>query len=142
MVRYFLLEKKMPKLFWPEAVRWGLHVLNRSLTTAVKDMTPEECWSGRKPNVEYFRIFGCIAYVYVPNRGRGKLDERSQKCVFVGVSEESKAYQLYDPNNKKVIVSRDVVFDEKVGWNWRDDEIINDDFTWGDTDDEGEISVF
>ena len=48
MVRCLLLEKEMPKLFWSEAVRWGLHVLNRSLTTAVKEMTPEECWSGRK----------------------------------------------------------------------------------------------
>lgn len=67
-------------------------------------------WSGRKPNVEYFIIFGCIAYVHISDRGRAKLDEKSHKCVFIGVSEESKAYWLYDPNTKKVIVIRDVVF--------------------------------
>ena len=86
----------MPKLFWLEAVRWGLHVLNRSLTIAVKGKTPEECWSGNKPNVEHFRIFGCIANVHIPDRRRTKLDEKSHRCVFIGVSEESKAYRLYE----------------------------------------------
>lgn len=52
MVRCLLSETKMPKLFWPEAVRWGLHILNRSLTVAVKGMTPEECWSGEKPECQ------------------------------------------------------------------------------------------
>ena len=87
-------------------------MLNRSPTVAVEEMTPEECWSGIKPNVDYFRVFGCIAHVHVCDKGRKKLDERSHKCVFVGVSEESKAYRLYDPKTNKIIVSRDVVFDE------------------------------
>jgi hypothetical protein len=143
MVRCLLSEKEMPKLFWPEAVRWGLHVLNRSLTVAVKEKTPEECWSGNKPNVEYFRIFGCIANVHIPDRGRTKLDEKSHRCVFIGVSEESKAYRLYDPKTKKVIVSRDVVFDENEGWNWRkSDDGVSDIFTWEDTDNDGEISDY
>jgi hypothetical protein len=143
MVRCLLSEKEMPKLFWPEAVRWGLHVLNRSLTVAVKEKTPEECWSGNKPNVEYFRIFGCIANVHIPDRGRTKLDEKSHRCVFIGVSEESKAYRLYDPKTKKVIVSRDVVFDENEGWNWRkSDDGVSDIFTWEDIDNDGEISDY
>lgn len=99
-------------------------------------------WSGRKPNVEYFIIFGCIAYVHISDRGRAKLDEKSHKCVFIGVSEESKAYWLYDPNTKKVIVIRDVVFDENVGWNWSDDEGRSDVFTWADIDDDREISDY
>ena len=70
MVRCLLSEKEMPKLFRLEVVRWGLHVLNRSLTVAVKEKTPKECWSGNKPNVEYFRIFGCIANVHSPDKVR------------------------------------------------------------------------
>ncbi|KAL8166427.1 hypothetical protein V2J09_007926 [Rumex salicifolius] len=31
---------------------------------------------------------------------------------------ESKAYKLYNPHTKKVVISRDVVFDEKHGWEW------------------------
>ena len=42
MVRSMLLEKKLPETFWPEAVNWTVHILNRSPTLAVKNMTPEE----------------------------------------------------------------------------------------------------
>ncbi|GAU45181.1 hypothetical protein TSUD_178740 [Trifolium subterraneum] len=47
-----------------------------------------------------------------------KLDGKSITCVLLGVSEESKAYKLYNPVEKRIIVSRDVVFEEKKGWNW------------------------
>ncbi|GAU43011.1 hypothetical protein TSUD_28300 [Trifolium subterraneum] len=32
----------VPKVFWPEAVKWATHVMNRSPTLSVKDITPEE----------------------------------------------------------------------------------------------------
>ncbi|MCI95854.1 hypothetical protein A2U01_0117153, partial [Trifolium medium] len=59
-------------------------------------MTPQEAWSGVKPSVHYFRVFGCLEYVHVPDAMRKKLDPKGIKCVHLGVSEESKAYKLYD----------------------------------------------
>jgi transposase InsO family protein len=112
MVRSMLSEKQVPKKFWPEAVNWTTHVLNRSPTLAVKEMTPEEAWSGVKPNVNYFRVFGCIGHVHVPDNLRKKLDDKSFQCVLLGMSEESKAYRLYNPISEKIVTSRDVVFDE------------------------------
>jgi len=44
------------------------------------------------------------------------------KCVFIGVSEESKAYRLYNPITKKIIISRDVLFDEENTWDWSSTE--------------------
>jgi hypothetical protein len=42
--------------------------------------------------------------------------------VFICYSSRSKGvYHLLDPATSKVIVSRDVVFDETVGWDWTDD---------------------
>ena len=38
--------------------------------------------------------------------------------MFVGYDASSKGYTLYNPNNNKVMVSRDVEFDEKASWNW------------------------
>ena len=35
----------------------------------------------------------------------------------------SKGYRLYNSKTKKVIISRDVVFDEKAFWNWRNDKV-------------------
>lgn len=93
-------------------MNWAVHMLNRSPTLAVKSKTPEEAWSGRKPSVEHFRVFGCISHAHVPDSKRLKLDNKSLKCILLGVSEESKAYRLFDPISNKIIISRDVVFDE------------------------------
>jgi hypothetical protein len=118
MVRSILSARSVPKRFWPEAIKWATYVINRCPTHAVKDFTPEEAWSGVKPSVHHFRIFGCIAHVHVPDVKRKKLDNKSIKCVLLGVSEESKAYKLYNPIDRKIIVSRDVIFEESKGWNW------------------------
>ncbi|BBH02600.1 ADP glucose pyrophosphorylase large subunit 1 [Prunus dulcis] len=118
MVRSMLARTKVPKKFWPEAVNWSSHILNRCPTHAVKSVTPEEAWSSKKPQVNYFKVFGCLAYVHTPDNLRTKLDDKSTKCVMLGVSEESKAYRLYNPETQKIIISRDVVFDEANGWDW------------------------
>ena len=117
-----------------------MHVLNRCPTLAVQNRTPEEAWSGIKPTVEYFRVFGCLAHVHVPYQKRIKLDDKSLQCVLLGVSDESKAYRLFDPVAKKIIVSRDVVFEENEGWNWNmsKEEMASDVLEWGDSEEEGE----
>lgn len=112
MVRSVISDKNIPKTFWPEAVNWTIYILNRCPTLAVKDVTPEEAWSGVKPSVNHFRVFGCLAHVYVPEARRTKLDSRSITCVLLGVSEESKGHKLFDHVTKKVVVSRDVILEE------------------------------
>ncbi|KAK3012760.1 hypothetical protein RJ639_008108 [Escallonia herrerae] len=58
----------------------------------------------------------CIAYAHVPDEKRKKLDDKSEKCVFLGVSEVSKAYKLFNPLTKKIVTGRDVVFEEESTW--------------------------
>ncbi|MCO5607757.1 hypothetical protein L7F22_061958 [Adiantum nelumboides] len=85
--------------------------MNRTPTTAVHDMTPEEKLTGKKPNVSHLEVFGCIAYVHVPDELRTKLDPKAEKCVFIGYSIEQNGYQCYNHVTRQVRVSRDV-FDE------------------------------
>jgi hypothetical protein len=141
MVRSMLSEKKMPKTFWPEAVNWAIYILNQSPTFAVKDKTPEEAWSGVKPSVEYFKVFGCLSHVHVSDNNRTKLDDKSRGSVLLGVSAESKAYRLYDPMSQRIIVSRDVVFEEDKSWDWdkSHEGAINADLEWGDSEDKTAI---
>jgi len=63
-----------------------------------------------------------IAYAHVPDVKRTKLDDKSMKCVFIGVSEECKAYMLYNLITKKIIISKDVLFDEENIWDWSNTE--------------------
>ena len=55
-------------------------------------------------------MFACVAYAHVPKEKRKILDDKGVKFIFTGYSSESKAYRLYDPLNKKMILSRDVEF--------------------------------
>jgi len=78
----------------------------------VTGKTPQEAWSGYMPSVAHLRIFGCIAYAQVSEVEKKKLDNHGEKCILSGYSEESKADKLYNSLTKKLIVSRDVVFNE------------------------------
>ncbi|KAL5767185.1 hypothetical protein ACOSQ2_013968 [Xanthoceras sorbifolium] len=69
-------------------------------------------------SVDHFRIFGCIAFAHILDEKRKKLDDKGEKCIFLSVSKQSKAYKLYNPKTKKIFISRDVVFDEEKFWPW------------------------
>lgn len=53
------------------------------------------------------------------------MDEESQKCIFLDYSDVTKVYRLLDVKTNKLVVSRDVIFDEKTTWNWEDKKIEN-----------------
>ena len=118
MARSMLKSKKMPKEFWAEAVSCAVYLSNLSPTISVPGKTPQEAWTSRKPNVSHLRVFGSIAYAHVPDEKRSKLDEKSEKYVFIGYDLRSKGYKLYSPATKKVIISRDVMFNEEGSWDW------------------------
>ena len=67
-------------------------------------------------SVSHLKFFGCVAYAYVADELRKKLDKKGHKCIFTGYSEDTKEYKLYDPVTRKVIISRDVQFVENEAW--------------------------
>lgn len=101
------------------------------------DVTPSEKWSKHKPAVDHLKVFGCTAYTLIPYEKRTKLEEKSIPCMLFGVSKESKAYRLYDPLSKRIIISKDEQFDESKNWDWEekpeDPKILED---AGDTEQE------
>ena len=113
MARSMMKEKHISNEYWGDVVTCSVYILNISPTKSVKDRVPEKAWSGKCSSISHLIIFGCVAYAHVPEETRRKLDDRSQKCIFVGYSEEYKAYRLYNPITKKYVISRDVVFKEE-----------------------------
>ena len=56
-----------------------------------------------------------------------KVDDKGEKCIFLGVcSDQLKAYKLHNPITKKIIISWDVVFDEETFRPWSNNEIEKD----------------
>jgi hypothetical protein len=109
---------RVPGRFWGEAVKAAVYLLNRAPTKSLNKKTPFEAWFRRKPNVRHLRTFGCMAYAKRTGPGINKLADRSTPGVFLGYEPGTKGYRVYDLVNNKLIVTRDVIFDEKRGWNW------------------------
>ena len=59
-----------------------------------------------------FHVFGSDAYVHVPQEKRRKLDAKSKKGVFVGYQENCKGYRIWIPTEKRLEISRNVIFRE------------------------------
>lgn len=68
-------------------------------------------WKGTKD--WNFREFGCIAYPLERHSERKKLDVKAEKFRFVGYGTTTKSYRLYDENKHKILIKRDVTFNEK-----------------------------
>nr|GEY02107.1 retrovirus-related Pol polyprotein from transposon TNT 1-94 [Tanacetum cinerariifolium] len=68
------------------------------------------------------------AYVHVLSQRRLKLNDKSEKHVFVGYDKQLKGYKLYNPVTRKVVASRDVEFDEEGSWDWSIQESERHDF--------------
>jgi hypothetical protein len=83
----------------------------------LKEKTPEEVFLGIKPEVEHLRIFGCPVYIHVPKEKRTKREPLGKKGVFMGYSENSKAYMIYIPGQRKIEVRRDVTFHDEFTFN-------------------------
>src|ERR1044072_10026240 len=121
MARSMLRTKSLPKQYWGEAVTTAAYLLNRCPTKRMEGITPEEAWSGQKPDVKHFRIFGSMCYRHVPEARRSKLDVRSEKLLLVGYHSTS-GYRLLDPISYKIVISRDVKVDEASSWDWKRNE--------------------
>ena len=81
-----LLDAKLPKRFWAEAISTAVYLKNRS-PSKVLNKTPFEVWHGRKPKVNHFRVFGSDAYAHIPKDERAKFDSKTRKCVMLGCQE-------------------------------------------------------
>ena len=111
--RAMLCHASLPNRYWAEAVGTATYLRNRVVTSAIKEgKTPYEKWYERKPDVSHLRVFGCVAYAHVPDCSRQKLDKKADKLRFIGYCTGSKGYRLIDEKTRKLVKSRDVIFNE------------------------------
>jgi hypothetical protein len=85
-------DQSLPMTLWTEACMTAVYVQNRSPYQILRNITPKEAFTKKKPEIEHFRIFGCPVYLHIPKEKRPKLEPLGKKGIFVGYSESSKAY--------------------------------------------------
>src|SRR6266702_4795510 len=109
-----LRDASLPKSYWYDALEYAALLHNVTPTRALNGVTPEEAWSGNKPDVSHLCVFGARAFVHVPDKQRSKLGAKSLTCTFLGYAKNQRAYRLVHRPTKRFLESRDVVFDEGV----------------------------
>ena len=74
--------------------------------------TPEESFTGKKPNVSHLNIFGSSIYIHVTKDARKKLEPIAKVGIFVGYTETPHNYRVYFLDSRMTVVRRDIKFNE------------------------------
>ena len=125
MARVMLSSKNLSKKFWAEALNTACHIGNRVYLRTGSTMTPYEILNHKKPTLKYFHVFGCICYVLNDRDYRSKFDDKSDKAIFLGYSQNSRAFRVYNLKTKTIMESINVTFDDLSDLNIK---TVEDDF--------------
>nr|GEY41850.1 hypothetical protein [Tanacetum cinerariifolium] len=85
---------------------------NRSIIHTRYNKTPYELLRSRKLNVEYFHLFGSLCYPTNDRDDLGKMKPKADIRVFIGYSETSRGFRIYNRRTKKIMETIHVKFDE------------------------------
>lgn len=113
MVWSMLKSKKFPKELWAKPVAYAVYLSYWSLVRSVCGKTPGEACSGRKCDIKHLRVLRSVSQVRIWDEKKTKLDDKSDKFIFVGYDQSSKGYTLYNPKNNKIVINWDVVLINK-----------------------------
>ena len=66
-------------------LHFDLFFLITRVFQVIHDVAPKENFGGKKPDLSHLKVFGCIAYVHIPDELQTKLGPKAKKCVFIGL---------------------------------------------------------
>ncbi|KAJ9561693.1 hypothetical protein OSB04_006853 [Centaurea solstitialis] len=112
--RSMLAQSQLPQYLWAEAVNTACYTQNRSIIHRRFGKTPYHLLFGRIPDIDYFKVFGCSCFVLNETENRGKFGPKSDEMIFVGYSDCSVAYRVFNKKSRVVYESVNVRFDPFV----------------------------
>nr|GFA47285.1 hypothetical protein [Tanacetum cinerariifolium] len=103
---------KVPLFFWAEAIATGCYTQNHSLVIPCHEKTPYHIINDQKPSVKFFYIFGSVCYIVRDGENLDKMKEKGDECIFVGYSNQSRAYRIFNKRTRVIMEYIHVNFDE------------------------------
>ncbi|KAH9112317.1 hypothetical protein AeMF1_013333 [Aphanomyces euteiches] len=101
-----------PLRFWSEVVRHAVYLRNRSYSASTPKSTPYERLHQSRPDLSALCIFGCESYTHVEKHDRTKFASKTLRTMYIGHEPGVKGYRLYCAKPEKIVISRNVVFNE------------------------------
>ncbi len=111
--RAMLHDQSLPLHLWAEACNKIVYLQNKSPHHIQGMKTPMEAFSGKRPDVSHFRIFGSSVYCHVTKDAQKKLDPTIELGILVGYTDTPHSYWVYLPTSQRTVVRRDLKFDEQ-----------------------------
>lgn len=108
IARCLLIDAKLSKNFWGEAVNTANYIQNRLITRATNAI-PYELWNNKKVYLNHLNLFGNYCYVKIPNQKRKKLDDSAELMILLGY-DANNIFRCYDFKSNRVVYSRDIKF--------------------------------
>jgi hypothetical protein len=106
--------KSLPQILFVEELNCETYIQSRYPHRSIKENTPYEAWSGLKPEVTHFRIFGSCAWARTPYEKGKALGPQRTDCIFFAYPDGVKGYKLIDISSDQLIIERSVQFEESV----------------------------
>ncbi|GKC72809.1 retrovirus-related pol polyprotein from transposon TNT 1-94 [Tanacetum coccineum] len=112
VARTMLIFSRLPEFLWAEAIFTACFTRNRSLVYTRYNKTPYELIKGRKPNVQYFHVFGSLCYPTNDHDDLGKIKPRADIGIVASYSESSRGFRIYNRRTRKIMETIHVKFDK------------------------------
>lgn len=111
-VRTLLADANMPTVFWPDALRASVEILNWTPTLATNYQRPVDVWNGEKMTFYANPVFGTLAYVHIPSHHpKSALFERAVVSVYLGPAQGKAAGRFYSHEADTIFDSDQALFD-------------------------------
>ena len=89
-----------------------VYLINLSPSYPLQGDVPNRVWYGKDVSYDHLKVFGCKAYVHIPQDERSQLDANTRQYIFLGYGLDEFVYKLFDPSVRKVVRSCGVVLME------------------------------
>ena len=110
--RSIRLHAGLPKTSWADVISTATYLINRGPSIPMEFRLSKEIWSGKEVNFSHLKVFYCVSYVHIDSVTHSKLNAKSKICFSINYGDEKFGYRFWDEQNRKIIKSRNVIFNE------------------------------
>jgi hypothetical protein len=117
--RCFMIQSGSPRELWGYAMQLSVLLHNHSVLKTIGNQIPIVLFHGNKPlrsisafKLSELKVFGCDCIVHIPDKDRGKFDDRGADGIYLGYSRIKNAHRIFMLDTLKVQYERSVTFKE------------------------------